>query len=82
MMNDVIKLVGLCALVGASFAVAEPIVESRNGHAGGRSSLHSAPVENTMRSNNTLSISQIEVLEQEVRNLRGQLEVQEHELKR
>lgn len=73
--------VSVCVFLSTSFAVAEPIVESRSGHSGNRPAAH-AEGHHATRTHNTLSVPQIESLEQEIRNLRGQLEVQEHELKR
>lgn len=71
-------LIGTCGLLITSLAIAEPIIESRNPHHNQASS-HAS---HRSQSNAQLSLPQIEALEQEIRNLRGQLEVQEHEIKR
>jgi tol-pal system protein YbgF len=79
-------LIGACGLLIAFLAVAEPIVESRNVHHSQNPSTSSASSysnsSHRSQSNAQLSLPQIEALEQEIRNLRGQLEVQEHEIKR
>ncbi len=75
-------LIGACGLLIASLAVAGPIVESRNARPSQTSEPSYSRSSPQTQSNAQLSLPQIEVLEQEIRNLRGQLEVQEHEIKR
>lgn len=82
--------IGGCVLLIVSGSQAAPIVESRTGHSAHgpqhrgssySSSGSASSVDNRSR-HQTLSLLQVEILEQEVRQLRGQLEEQAYELKR
>lgn len=68
-------LLGISGFWITSLVMAEPIVESRTGHSVYQRSSSSAH-------NQTLTVPQIETLEQEIRQLRGQLEEQAYEIKR
>lgn len=86
-MNHLNFLMGVGGILLTSLSVAAPVVESRSAEAAHspyhhRSSPHSSGYSDNRSHQQTLSLPQIEVLEQEVRQLRGQLEEQAYELKR
>ncbi len=87
---------GMCGLLAAFQLMAEPIVESRTGQPQVRSSQersYSTAQSSQQRQSSSnagsnteqvtpFTLSRMEALEQEVRELRGQVELQDHEIKR